>query len=267
MANNNFKVWCDLGAGHGDATQEVLDNNCNDGFRTGEQIVAEQMNSILRSTSLVSSALMGLSENNSLNVRSTKDEVATALKKVIFDMTHPVNSIFISTSSANPNSIFGFGTWEPFAEGRTIFGVGQITGESPEGGPYVKSEILPNSKGGYEENGRKLNLSFNNLPSQHKHAIKMNVDGTLKTSTNLPYVTIQKVTAGSGSVYGLVKGTPEASSPTSFAFLQGIDRLTPNINTTNLNVNTEGSAGPIVKQEAIDMTPPYQSVYIWKRVE
>ena len=40
-----------------------------------------------------------------------------------FQLMHPVGSVYISTSSANPASIFGFGTWEPCCVGRFPLGV------------------------------------------------------------------------------------------------------------------------------------------------
>ena len=40
-----------------------------------------------------------------------------------FQLMHPVGSVYISTSSANPANIFGFGTWEPCCVGRFPLGV------------------------------------------------------------------------------------------------------------------------------------------------
>ena len=37
---------------------------------------------------------------------------------------YPVGSIYISTVSTNPNSLFGFGTWVAYGEGRVLLGVG-----------------------------------------------------------------------------------------------------------------------------------------------
>lgn len=50
------------------------------------------------------------------SIGSTVD-VTEVLKKV-----YPVGAIYISTVATNPNTLFGFGTWTAFAEGRTIFG-------------------------------------------------------------------------------------------------------------------------------------------------
>lgn len=37
---------------------------------------------------------------------------------------YPIGSIYISTVSTNPATLFGFGTWTAFATGRTLIGVG-----------------------------------------------------------------------------------------------------------------------------------------------
>lgn len=44
------------------------------------------------------------------------------LANEIFKLIYPVNSIYLSTSSANPSTYFG-GTWEQVGQGRCIVGV------------------------------------------------------------------------------------------------------------------------------------------------
>ena len=43
---------------------------------------------------------------------------------IVLQAIYPIGSIYMSTNSTNPNTLFGFGTWVAFAEGRTIIGVG-----------------------------------------------------------------------------------------------------------------------------------------------
>lgn len=44
--------------------------------------------------------------------------VINILKKV-----YPIGSIYISVSSTNPGTLFGFGTWSAFAAGKTLVGL------------------------------------------------------------------------------------------------------------------------------------------------
>ena len=41
----------------------------------------------------------------------------------IFELIYPVGSIYISTNSTNPNTLFGIGTWEAFGTGKTLVGI------------------------------------------------------------------------------------------------------------------------------------------------
>ncbi len=53
---------------------------------------------------------------------SENKNVFKSLKEYIVDLLYPIGSIYITTKSANPGTYLG-GTWEYFAEGRTLIGV------------------------------------------------------------------------------------------------------------------------------------------------
>lgn len=76
-------------------------------------------------------------------------------KLAALDAHHPVNSLYLSTSSDNPAAIFGAGTWALFSQGRVIVGAG---GSFPDG-----------STGGSST----TTLTTNNLP-QHVQSVTVN---------------------------------------------------------------------------------------------
>jgi hypothetical protein len=61
-------------------------------------------------------------ENNTTRV-STTAFVKTAIDTAI-QLLYPVGSIYTSTVSTNPNTLFGFGTWAAFGAGRVMIGNG-----------------------------------------------------------------------------------------------------------------------------------------------
>jgi hypothetical protein len=42
----------------------------------------------------------------------------------MFEVIYRVGAIYISTDTTNPHDLFGFGTWEEYAQGRAIIGAG-----------------------------------------------------------------------------------------------------------------------------------------------
>jgi len=65
-----------------------------------------------------------LSTGSTIDANVTVTEV---LRKV-----YPVGSIYISTTSTNPNIVFGFGTWASFGAGKTLVGLDSGDGDFDE---------------------------------------------------------------------------------------------------------------------------------------
>ena len=69
----------------------------------------------------------GLSSNDFTNAYKTiLDGLTTTINDAVLEgkkSLHPVNSIYLSMDSTNPNTLFGFGTWQLIGQGRTLVGV------------------------------------------------------------------------------------------------------------------------------------------------
>ena len=91
----------------------------------------------------------GMTQMSSEELQAYVDK---ALNKVILDR-YPVGSIYISTSDSNPGELFG-GTWERYAEGKTLVGVDESDSD------YQTVEQTGGSKN--------ATLVTNNLPA-HSH--------------------------------------------------------------------------------------------------
>jgi hypothetical protein len=46
------------------------------------------------------------------------------IANLMADILYPVGSVYSSTNSTNPASLFGVGTWQPYAQGRVLIGAG-----------------------------------------------------------------------------------------------------------------------------------------------
>lgn len=75
----------------------------------------------------------------------------------ILNLVYPIGSIYLSLNSTNPSGLFG-GTWEQFAQGRTLIGVGELND-----GSTLKSFEVGATGGEFEHI-----LSMDEMP-QHGH--------------------------------------------------------------------------------------------------
>ncbi len=100
-----------------------------------------------------------LAGNLDTRIPSQKAVKTYADTKTTLSAVYPIGSIYISTVSTNPATLFGFGTWSAFAAGRTLIGVGtsdQTFAAAATGGEsnhtLVRSE-MPNITAGFTLHG------------------------------------------------------------------------------------------------------------------
>ena len=94
-----------------------------------------------------------------LNTKLSTGDATDARLKNIFNIVYPVDSIFISTSNADPATIYG-GTWAAFGAGRTLVGVGTGTDSNSESKVFNTSEA---TAGEYNHTLSQAEMNHNHL--------------------------------------------------------------------------------------------------------
>jgi len=153
----------------------------------------------------------------------TNVDVVEVLKKI-----YPVGVIYSSTVSTNPATLFGFGTWEAYGEGRVLVGKAGSGTFNTAG-----------ATGGAETH----TLTSAQMPT-HTHTQDAHTHNITFSATTTPS-TFGAVTAGGGQ-YG-ASGEVDTGA-----------RYLVNSNTTATNQNTGGG-------EAHSNLQPYVVVYIFRR--
>ena len=151
------------------------------------------------------------------------------LKKV-----YPVGSIYMSTVSTNPATLFGFGTWEAMPAGRVLL----AQGKSSWGTTYNAG-----STGGEATH----QLTVGEIPN-HNHTGSINTAGEHTHSLTLKALWGD----GNGSGNGWAGDTRDGGSRTNTFSTVGN-------HTHTVTINSTGSGQPHNNLQ------PYISVYMWKR--
>ncbi|QIB59944.1 hypothetical protein GXM21_05930 [Megamonas funiformis] len=152
---------------------------------------------------------------------------------------YPVGSIYISTVSTNPATLFGFGTWEAMPAGRVLL----AQGKSSWGTTYNAG-----STGGEATH----QLTVGELPS-HGHSASTNT-ANLTGNANSIGINYDEVSVSGiisknrGNDYG---GTNNDHNKTGFL-----------INASHSHTVTINSTG---SNQAHNNLPPYLAIYIWER--
>ena len=178
-----------------------------------------------------SPALTGVPTAPTASAGTNTTQIATtAFVTTGLQAAYPVGSIYVSTVSTNPNTLFGFGTWVAYGQGRMLIS---------QDGTYTAG-----STGG----SATTTLITANLPS-HSHS-------ATTTSTDSGHT--HGSTTGSGFISN---GGPEslAGGP-NLPF--GRPSTTASGNASITSTTTIGSTG---SGTAVTTISPYIAVYIWNR--
>lgn len=179
----------------------------------------------------------------------------------LFDAIYPVGSIYISTNSTNPGTLFG-GTWEAYAQGRTLIGNGtsdQTFTAGATGGAsthtlttaQMPSHTHTQNSHGHSGNNKSFFYWFSqfthrdNQPETNFIGCFKNSDNTNVTLSQMDYNNNTDA-IGSGSRWGYRK--------------VGVSwNHTPSVNDTTATNNNTGGGG------SHNNLQPYIVTYIWRR--
>ena len=168
------------------------------------------------------------------------------------DMVYPVGSIYMSTASTNPGTLFPGTTWEAYAQGRVLIGAGTGTDSRSE-----RKTFAAGSTGG-EYNHQ---LTVGEL-AQHSHTVTIaskTLTGSIDTTSN-DNENARRV--GTGDATGILSSRENGS-----VFRYGQDGFvsSPTGITVNATHNHTATAANNGSNTAHNNIPPYISVYIFRR--
>lgn len=131
--------------------ENAINNKINDVSTDLETFKSETNTAISQNQSSFNT----FKEETNTKFTTTKEEL-TELINTTLDSIYPVGSVYISLTSTNPGTYLK-GTWEPFAQGRTLVGVGEGSD-----GTNTRTFAVNDTGGEYKHMITKKELSFVN---------------------------------------------------------------------------------------------------------
>lgn len=198
---------------------------------------------------------------NLQEIEKTQDE------RNLLNKMYPVGSVYITTNNTNPSSIIG-GTWQAFAQGRTLVGVdgSSYTTSEVTGGDAIKSITTSNmaahthnvSISGKVTSTFKGSSTTTSSNGSHNHAMKFKISGEEKKGYALEY------NGGQGFGGRVITSTSMATSNSSSAgshnhTVTPLGTISSTFKGNTSNVTSVGSGS------SVNFQNPYITVYIWKR--
>ena len=213
-------------------------NDTNTGFfKSGDSVSFSLNNSTIMTMDATG---LDMNTHKIVGVVDPTDDQDAATKKFVLDNAggialtdvYPIGSIYLSTSSTNPNTTFGFGTWSRVGAGRYI-----IDAPSGDAGATSTGTALTNAEN--RAVGQHTHTFTGDAMSDHGHA-EPEISGTwLKDGSGGISLSgggarsLEDINTFMGSIPGASAGTP-----------------------TGTNANSGSVAGT---------NAPYISIFMWKR--
>ena len=163
----------------------------------------------------------------------------TAFVQAALVGAYPVGSIYISTTSTNPATTFGFGTWVEFGAGKVL--VGQDTGDT-------SFDTLGETGGSKDA----IVVSHNHTLTDPGHRHNTTLDGLVGTSATFQSQIGQ-------TEYSSVNGGYESAFARGTADSTEANASTSSTSTTGISIATTGSSGTNANLQ------PYVVVKMWQR--
>lgn len=187
---------------------------------------------------------------------NTTQLATTAFVQAALQALHPVGSIYTSTVSTNPGTVFGFGTWVAYAAGRVLVGDGGGFTAGNTGGS-ADAIVVTHAH----------TASSGTQSADHAHGFSGTTNST-DLSGSFP------TSANTGSFYGgsFTRGTqysgnggePQTNSQVNFSgnHSHSFSGTTGGVNTNHNHAITVDSAGSSGTNANLQ---PYVVVYMWNR--
>lgn len=177
-------------------------------------------------------------------LETSVEEVTGGLPAVIF----PVGAIYITAGNTNPGTFLG-GTWTQIAEGRTLIGVGTLSGNTyaagATGGTASVSLTIGQMPAHDHGGGGEGFTSTTSAAGEHSHAIAMGSD----VNGVIPITASKAVSSSLAEVPGELQNTVQIVPAGSHTHtISG-----------SISVASQGSG------EAHENRMPYLAVYFWQR--
>jgi hypothetical protein len=188
---------------------------------------------------------------------NTTQLATTAFVQAALQALHPIGSIYTSTSSTNPGTAFGFGTWVAYGAGRVLIGNGGGFSAGATGGSADAIVVT------HTHTATTGNQSADHTHSFSATTSSASLTGTFPTAANTGTGSYSGVfTQGSG--YSGNGGEPQTNFPVSMnaSHTHTVSGTTGTVSANHNHVITVDSAGASGTNANLQ---PYVVVYMWNR--